>query len=136
MTFELHPRLAAGGFDLGTRDGCRVLLKNNALYPWFILVPEVDAGIVDLHQLDDARYLAVCGAVRRTSAFVSQHFDVEKVNVGAIGNVVSQLHVHVVGRRSTDPSWPGVVWGHPDKAPYTPARVEELRRAYLDATSA
>ena len=67
MSFSLHPRLAAGGIDLGGIGGCRLLLKNNALFPWFLLVPEVEEGIEDLHQLEPAHYLEVMDAVRRVS---------------------------------------------------------------------
>ena len=56
MPFTLHPRLAAGSHDFGTELGCRILLKNNALFPWFILVPEVAEGIEDLHQLEPDAY--------------------------------------------------------------------------------
>ena len=65
--FHLHPRLEKGGLPLGTLMGCRVLLKNNALFPWIILVPEVAEGIEDLHQLDLERYREVTEAIRLIS---------------------------------------------------------------------
>ena len=61
MEFQLHPRLAAGGFELGRIDGCRVLLKNQAAFPWILIVPEVAEGVEDLHQLDERRYAEVVG---------------------------------------------------------------------------
>ncbi len=117
MAFEVHPRLAAGGFEVGTIGGCRLLLKNNALFPWFILVPEVE-GAEDLHQLDPERYHEVMGAVRQVSEFVSSHFKLEKLNVGCIGNRVRQMHVHIVGRSEGDPAWPGTVWAFEGKEAY------------------
>jgi diadenosine tetraphosphate (Ap4A) HIT family hydrolase len=134
MEFQLHPRLAAGGFELGRVDGCRVLLKNQASFPWILIVPEVAGGIEDLHQLDERRYAEVVGLIRRVSLFVSDYFRPEKLNVGCIGNMVRQMHIHVVGRNSDDPAWPGTVWAYEGKSAYAPEVVEEIRvaaREYL-----
>ena len=109
--FELHPRLAAGSFLLGRMADCLVLLKDNAAFPWMVIVPEVGEGIEDLHQLDPARYGQVLEVVRRVSEFVSGYFKPEKQNVACIGNQVRQMHVHVVGRHAGDAAWPGPVWG-------------------------
>ena len=130
MSFVLHPRLAAGGFELGTRHRCRVLLKNNSLFPWFIIVPEVDESIEDLHQLDLARYQEVTGFIREISQFVAYHFQPDKLNVACIGNQVRQMHIHIVGRSPEDPAWPGVVWSHDGKEAYTPDAVEAIRAAW------
>jgi len=130
MNFELCDRLAAGGVDLGSHAGCRVLLKKNALYPWFVVVPEVEQGVEELTDLPRDRYDAVMGLVYDLSKFVRHYFGVEKVNVGCVGIVVRQLHVHVVGRNEGDPAWPGVVWGCPDKAGYSAERVAEIRDAF------
>ncbi len=119
MAFSLHPRLAAGGFDLGRIAGCRMLLKNNALFPWFLLVPEVEEGIEDLHQLPPDQYSEVMEAVRRVSEFVSAHFQPEKLNVACIGNQVRQMHIHIVARSTGDPAWPGTVWAFDGKKEYT-----------------
>ena len=81
MAFEIHPRLAAGGIELGRLGGCRLLLKNNSLFPWFILIPEVE-GIEDLHQLPLAQYEETMAAMRRVCEFVSSHFQPEKLNLG------------------------------------------------------
>ncbi|MFT3990634.1 MAG: HIT domain-containing protein [Luteolibacter sp.] len=124
----MDPRLAAGGFEVGTLKGCRVLLKNNALFPWFIVVPEVE-GIEDLHQLDEERYVEVLSVVRTVSRFVSDHFQPEKLNVACIGNQVRQMHLHIVGRSPVDPAWPGTVWAFNGKQSYTEDEVEVVRSA-------
>ena len=128
VPFILHPRLAAGGFDLGGIGTCRLLLKNNALFPWFLLVPEVE-GIEDLHQLPAAQYHQVMLALREVSAFVSEHFQPEKLNVACIGNQVRQMHLHIVGRSSGDEAWPGTVWAFDGKREYTAEEVERIRQA-------
>lgn len=129
MAFSLHPRLAAGGFDLGGIGGCRLLLKNNALFPWFLLVPEVEEGIEDLHQLEPAHYDQVMAAVRLVSQFVSEHFRPEKLNVACIGNQVRQMHIHIVGRSTGDPAWPGTVWAYDGKRGYTDEEAEGIKAA-------
>lgn len=126
MKFELNPRLAAGGFEIVRRRGCRVLLKNEANFPWFILVPEVPKGIEDLHQLDESMFHEVTLLIREMSQFVSAYFKPEKLNVACIGNLVRQMHIHVVGRFTSDPAWPGVVWAFDGKLPHEAARVEEI----------
>lgn len=130
MSFTLHPRLAAGGFELATLSGCRVLLKDNAVFPWLLVVPEVEDGIEDLHQLSPERYVEVLEVVRRVSGFVSTHFQPEKLNVACIGNQVRQMHIHVVGRSPSDPAWPGTVWASGEKRSYTEEEVEAIRQAF------
>ena len=137
MAFELHPRLAAGGFLIGNLGGCQVILKDNALFPWFLLVPEVE-GIEDLHQLPSARYDEVMLAQRRLCEFVASHFQPEKLNVACIGNQVRQMHIHIVGRTSGDPAWPGTVWAFSGKQAYASDEVKSIRRAaraFLDLHS-
>ena len=132
MAFEIHPRLAAGGFELGRLGGCRLLLKNNALFPWFILIPEVE-GIEDLHQLPPGHYLEAMAAMRRVCEFVSCHFQPEKLNVGCIGNQVRQMHIHIIGRSTDDPAWPGTVWAFEGKQSYGDEEIEKIRAAAMAA---
>jgi len=127
--FNLHPRLAAGTHVLGCLGGCRVLLKDNAIFPWVLVVPEV-VGIEDLHELPVKRYHEVMDVVRNVSEFVSRHFQTEKLNVACIGNQVRQMHVHIVGRSSNDTAWPGTVWAYDGKLPYSADEVESICRAW------
>ncbi len=126
MEFELNARLAAGCIEVARMGRCRVLLKNEANFPWFIVVPEVAAGIEDLHQLDDTEFARVMGVVRDVSRFVSGYFSPEKLNVGCIGNIVRQMHIHVIARNVDDVAWPGVVWAYEGKKPYAEGEAEEI----------
>jgi diadenosine tetraphosphate (Ap4A) HIT family hydrolase len=126
MDFVLNERLAAGGFEICRLRGCRVLLKNEANFPWFIVVPEVPEGIEDLHQLDEDTFHQVTAAVREVSVFVSTYFSPEKLNVACIGNIVRQMHIHVVARNTTDPAWPGVVWACDEKRKYSGEEAEDI----------
>ena len=133
MSFELHPRLVAGGFEIGRLGGCRLLLKDNSLFPWFILVPEVE-DVEDLHQLNPARFTEVMEAMRRVSEFVSEFFRPGKLNVACIGNQVRQMHIHIVGRSEGDPAWPGTVWAFDGRHGYTgdeKDRISAAARTFL-----
>ena len=110
--FRIHPQLVADCHVLGRLGSSHVLLHRNASVPWFILVPEV-AG-PDLCDLDPAARQAVEEEAACIGRFVKAYFGVPRINVAAIGNVVPQLHVHVVGRAPGDPCWPRPVWGHLD----------------------
>lgn len=120
----LDPRLQADCLTLGTLHGNRLLLMNNALVPWFILVP--DTTCTELYELEPQQQSDVFAAVNALSAILKNRFGSHKINVAAIGNVVAQLHVHVVGRRSDDFCWPGVVWGAQQRRPYTEAEAAGL----------
>ncbi len=126
MVFTMNERLAAGCFEITRKHGCRILLKNEANFPWFIVVPEVAEGVEDLHQLDEATFKQVMRAVRETSAFVSSYFHPEKLNVACIGNIIRQMHIHIVARSPDDPAWPGVVWSFEEKRNYAGGEEEAI----------
>lgn len=123
--FQLDPRLRQDCFVLGRLPLCQLLLMNNAALPWFILVPETTAiEICDLPAGDQAELLVEINGVSN----LVRHFDgVEKLNIGAIGNIVPQLHVHLVGRHPGDYCWPGVVWGSEAPQRYRAEDVERIR---------
>lgn len=115
--FSLHPRLAADTLPIGELALCQVLLMNDARFPWIILVPRRPAlrEIIDLAPEDQATLLAEITAVSRV---LQRLIEPQKLNVAAIGNVVAQLHVHVVARFEDDTAWPAPVWGHGVREPY------------------
>ena len=131
MTFSLDPRLSRDTFALGDLPLSRALLMNDARFPWAILVPRRPdlAEIVDLDARD--RELLI-EEIARASEAIRAERGVEKLNVGALGNIVRQLHIHIVGRNAGDPAWPGPVWGSGAAAAYQDtareALVERLRR--------
>ena len=127
--FKLHPRLADGSHWMGRLAGCQILLKDNACFPWLLIVPEVADGVEDLHQLEPSRYAEVMELVRELSLFVSGYFKPDKLNVACIGNQVRQMHIHVVGRSEGDAAWPGTVWASTVKSGWEPGRVGEIREA-------
>lgn len=125
----LHPRLAAGSHPLGTADGCLVLLKDNACFPWLLVVPEVPEGVEDLHQLSGTQFVRVMAVVRRVSEFVSGYFQPDKLNVACIGNQVRQMHIHIVGRSAGDAAWPGTVWASDARSQWPESNVKAISLA-------
>jgi len=113
--FVLDPAFSATSEFVADLALCQARLQADARYPWIVLVPRLAAAreLEDLPAADRARLmdeiLSAGAAVRAIGAALGR--PVEKLNVGALGNVTPQLHVHVVGRRSDDAAWPGPVWG-------------------------
>ena len=136
-TFQLDPAFEATSVALGSLGLCEARLQNDARWPWIVLIPRAPNAreIEDLHPLNRPRLMddvVLAGeavrAVGRTLGLA-----VEKLNVGALGNVTPQLHVHVVGRRADDAAWPGPVWGQGEAVPLSP---EQLAAAIAAARAA
>jgi diadenosine tetraphosphate (Ap4A) HIT family hydrolase len=136
MTFALDPRLAADTLPIGDLELSRTLLMNDARYPWLILVPRRE-GLSEIVELDAVDRVTLIDEIAAASALLRALPGVDKLNVGALGNVVKQLHVHVLGRAVGDPAWPGPVWGFGARQPYAPGATEamiEKARAALGAS--
>jgi diadenosine tetraphosphate (Ap4A) HIT family hydrolase len=115
--FALDPRLAGDTRPVGDLPLCSVLLLDDARFPWFVLVPR-RPGASELTDLGDEDAATLMGELRVATRMMLSLAQPDKVNVGALGNIVPQLHVHVVGRFRSDPAWPGPVWGHGTRQPY------------------
>ncbi|MDX1454663.1 MAG: HIT domain-containing protein [Gammaproteobacteria bacterium] len=131
MTFTLHPRLAADTFLVGDLPLCRVLLMNDANFPWLILVPR-QADRREIHELAEADQQRLVTEVSLASRQLQAWAQADKMNVAALGNQVPQLHVHVIARRETDPAWPRPVWGVLPPDPY-PQQQADTQLAELKA---
>jgi diadenosine tetraphosphate (Ap4A) HIT family hydrolase len=108
--FELHPRLAQDSIEVARWQLSLVLLMRERLWPWLVLVPRRPA-LREIHELVPADRALLVEEIARASTALQQAFTADKINVGAIGNLVPQLHVHVVARHQGDPAWPRPVWG-------------------------
>ncbi|MDP2215266.1 HIT domain-containing protein [Phenylobacterium sp.] len=135
--FVLDPAFVATSHPLADLPLCAARLQDDAGYPWIVLIPRVSGAreLEDLSAGDQTRLMAEILAAGRGVRAAGEALGrpVEKLNVGALGNVTPQLHIHVVGRRSDDPAWPGPVWGHGAPVAYGP---EALSRAVLTARRA
>jgi diadenosine tetraphosphate (Ap4A) HIT family hydrolase len=116
--FILHPRLEADAAFVADWPLCRVLAMNDARYPWVILVPRCKA--VEVFDLDAADRAVVIEEIARAAQGLKRLSDASKINVAALGNLVPQLHVHIVARNPGDAAWPGPVWGQGQAVPHAP----------------
>ena len=123
--FALDAQLQRDCFVLGRLEFCQLLLMNNAGVPWFILVPET--ALAEPFDLDASRQALLQAEINAVASFVRESFGTDKLNIATIGNIVSQLHVHVVGRRKNDYCWPGVVWGTVPPERYTDEQLAQIR---------
>lgn len=129
--FRIHPRLLEDAHRLGRLGGCHLLLHRNAAVPWFILVPEAEEE--SLLALPAPVRDAVMTDAAEIARFVTDGLGWPRINVAAIGNVVPQLHVHVIGRRPGDACWPAPVWGNlPRTPPYPSAQVAAIVQALAE----
>ncbi len=127
--FALDPRLSADTVHLGDLALSRVLLMDDARFPWLILVPRRE-GVSEITDLGEADAAALWQEIRLAAGVMRDLAKPDKINVAALGNMVAQLHVHVVGRFRSDPAWPGPVWGFGARTPYPlHARAQLAERA-------
>jgi diadenosine tetraphosphate (Ap4A) HIT family hydrolase len=109
-SFQLHAQLAADTTHVADWALSRVLLMNDARYPWLILVPR-RVELSEVHDLKHAERMVLIEEINRASLGLKTLTNAVKINVGALGNLVPQLHVHIVARKIGDAAWPGPVWG-------------------------
>jgi len=135
MTFVLHERLASDTAPVVELPLSSVRLMNDSRWPWLILVPRRE-GAVELHGLEDADQVQLMREIAMASRALEAACRPDKINVGALGNLVPQLHVHVIARTRDDEAWPGPVWGAGAARPYgdaLEATVARLRQALSEA---
>ncbi|HEY1454010.1 MAG TPA: HIT family protein [Roseiarcus sp.] len=125
MSFALDESLARDTFALGDMALARVLLMNDARWPWLILVPRRE-GAAELTDLDAADRTELIEEAARASRFLKAHAGADKINIGMLGNIVRQLHLHVVARSIGDPAWPAPVWGYGAPRPYADCAAQAL----------
>ncbi|HVR82571.1 MAG TPA: HIT family protein [Luteimonas sp.] len=132
--YELHPQLAADTHPVATFALCDLRLMDDANYPWLVLVPRLPVAR-ELVDLDQAQRHALSDEIDRAGRALRDAFQPFKLNVAALGNLVPQLHVHVIARYEHDPAWPSPVWGRVAARPYTPEllveRISLLRESLL-----
>jgi Diadenosine tetraphosphate (Ap4A) hydrolase and other HIT family hydrolases len=116
--FELNPQLAADTITLGTLPLCKVLLMNDAQFPWIILVPMRESK-TEIYQLEPTDQRQLHAESLTLSALLMNHYQGDKLNTAALGNIVSQLHVHHIVRFRTDSVWPKPVWGNIAAVPFS-----------------
>jgi len=128
----LHPQLKADSVPVSMLSLCEVRLQTDANYPWLCLIPQRN-GVREIHTLSAADQQQLMQEI----SFVSERFETltgaEKMNVAALGNMVPQLHVHIIARFAGDPAWPGPIWGIVQRQEYTADKLTAFAGAIKDA---
>ncbi len=126
MDFKLDPVLARDTLPVATLGDCRLLLMDDSRFPWVILVPAIP-GLRELFDLPTGRRGEVLDLACEVARRMADAFSADKMNIAALGNVVAQLHIHIIARHVGDDAWPAPVWGRGQAVAYTP----DLRRERL-----
>ena len=122
MGFELHPQLAADTIQVRDEGDLLLLMMNDQQYPWFIVVPKQE-NVTEWHDMPKQTQVRIHLYCVELGQAIAKAFGSTKINTAALGNMVSQLHVHVIGRQQQDPAWPKPVWG---LTPPVPMDAQEL----------
>ncbi|MBI1209954.1 MAG: HIT domain-containing protein [Alphaproteobacteria bacterium] len=129
--FDLDPKLEADTEKLVDWKLSRVLLMNDRRFPWLILVPRLRHA-VEPFDLPEAERALLWREVDFAAAKLKAETKALKINIGALGNIVRQLHIHVVARNDGDGAWPGPVWGSGTRVPYEAARLKSVVARFTD----
>ena len=128
--FKLDYRLENDCIKLGYLDKNIVLLMNNRLVPWLILVPDLgnDPTLDEFDLLPRNQQTLLLDQINQLSSFLRNQFQFDKLNIATIGNIVRQMHIHIVARSENDYCWPGVVWGAEGQKSWSAKEVSDLRQ--------
>jgi len=136
--FSLHPQLEKDCLFVDDLKLCRLLLMNDQTYPWCILVPR-RPDLKEIHELDETDRQQFMRESCQLAEIMSELFSADKMNVAALGNIVPQLHIHHIARKTDDAAWPGPVWGAVPASPYTDTQQKEtirkIKSALMQATA-
>ena len=131
--FDLDGRLEADSIFIAAGPLSQFRLMNDARYPWLVLVPKIP-GASEWIDLPDHQQQILLSEINHAGKILREHFPCEKINIGALGNIVRQLHVHVIARTSEDEAWPGPVWGRGNSQAYQDTAlkvlIEKLQSAF------
>jgi len=128
-TFVLHPQLTNDTILIGDLSLCRVLLMNDSRYPWLILVPKIN-DICDITEIGAAERVLLFDEISRTAEKLKENFKPDHLNIAMLGNVVPQLHCHIIARFETDHAWPKPVWGVGPAVSYQTSSLEETTQRF------
>jgi len=125
MPFILHPCLKKDCIALGKLELCHVLLMNDSQFPWIILVPDRE-NITEIYQLPESEQQLLAQESSWVSQKMAEHYQADKMNIAALGNLVPQLHIHHIVRYTTDKLWPAPIWGVLPAQAYTEKEVQKI----------
>jgi len=131
----LHPQLAEDSVEIGQFLLSKLLLMRDANYPWLVLVPARE-GVTEIYQLDEADQQQLQRESSCVAKLLAEEFNADKINIGALGNIVPQLHVHHIARYEDDLAWPAPIWGAHPASEYSASELEvivnKVKKALVD----
>ena len=128
----IHPQLRNDCIHIGHFPLCQLLLSKDANYPWFILVPNrIDK--TEIYQLEHDDQIQLMSESSYLAEVLVNNFNADKINIGALGNIVPQLHIHHIARFTTDKAWPKPVWGAFPAVPYENEQAESIKQQIFAA---
>jgi diadenosine tetraphosphate (Ap4A) HIT family hydrolase len=133
--FLIDARLKSDCLPVCDLQLSQLLLMNDARWPWLILAPRIRHA-TEIHLLDNSQQQLLQNETAMAARILSKITDCEKINTGALGNIVRQLHVHIIGRNEGDENWPGPVWGFGERRPYAPDAGQRLVDAIKERVKA
>jgi len=125
--FDLDQQLANDCYQVGSFDLCRLLLAKDANYPWFILVPQIN-DISEIFELSNLHQEQMLKEISLLSSILKNKLHADKINIAALGNQISQLHIHVIARYKTDKAFPYPIWGKHLAVSYTSEQLSKLKQ--------
>ncbi|MCE3255626.1 MAG: hypothetical protein K0R25_1120 [Rickettsiaceae bacterium] len=123
--FELHPQLKKDTIFVKDLKLCQLLLMNNSLYKWFILVPK-KPDLVEIIDLSDDEQMLLMKEIAHISKIIKQEFQPDKLNIAALGNMVPQLHIHIIARFKNDKTFPKPVWVSSESCEYEGEEIKKI----------
>lgn len=123
--FVLHPQLEKDTFFIGSLNLSNILLMNDSRYPWIILVPQIN-DIGDITDLSTQQRADFIEEINHAASLIKQHFQPERMNIAMLGNIVPQLHCHIIARFKEDFAWAKPVWGIGEAVFYTKEQQEKI----------
>ena len=134
--FVLHPRLEQDTVPVTDLPLCTVRLMDDSRFPWIVLIPKL-ADLREIHRLEKRMRHELMDEIALCSAAMEREYTADKMNVAALGNMVPQLHIHIIARFESDDAWPGPVWGVGEALPYgdlMPTTVLRIREVVKGST--
>ncbi len=123
--FVLNSQLKSDTYFVADLKISRLLLMNDANYLWLVLVPR-QPDLVELNDLEFEQQVEVLREINLLGKILKENFAAEKINIAALGNLVKQLHIHVIGRKKNDVTFPKPVWGNAPTKPYQESAAQDL----------
>ena len=129
--FILDKRLENDTIFIKDLDFSKLLLMNDCNYPWLILVPRLE-NITEIYELSLKNQQILMSEITKISQLLKREFVADKINVAALGNMVSQLHIHIVARYKNDISWPNPIWGNAERKEYNDKQLSDIKAKLID----